>query len=193
MKIQVISGCRYTARMSASGESDAPEPRGLTGDQLAAWRGFVKLAQTLPAVLESQLQQDAKLSFIEYHVLAHLSEQPERRMRMSDLATLASSELSRMSHMVTRLEKRGFVCREPDPRNGRYTQVVLTDAGFAHLAATAPGHAVRVLDVFVDVLTPTELRTLHRISDKVIARIDGEQREAAGDRRAVGTAEALTT
>ncbi|MCS7476962.1 MarR family winged helix-turn-helix transcriptional regulator [Umezawaea endophytica] len=166
--------------MSASGESDAPEPRWLTSDQLAAWRGFVKLAGTLPAVLESQLQQDSKLSFIEYNVLAHLSEQPERRIRMSELAALASAELSRMSHMVTRLEKRGFARREPDPRNGRYTQVILTDAGYTHLAGTAPRHAAQVLDVFIDVLTPDELRTLRRISDKVLARVEGGQRQAEG-------------
>jgi DNA-binding MarR family transcriptional regulator len=193
MKVQVISEAgQYTARMSASGESDVPEPRWLTSDQLAAWRGFMRLLLTLPAALESPLQRDSGLSFIEYHVLAHLSEQPERRLRMSDLAVLASSELSRMSHMVTRLEKRGFVCREPDPRNGRYTQVVLTDAGLAHLVATAPGHVGRVLDVVVDVLAPDELRTLHRISDKVLARIDGERRAAEGDQRTEDAAKVRT-
>ncbi|WNV85534.1 MarR family transcriptional regulator [Umezawaea sp. Da 62-37] len=156
-------------------------PRRLTDDQLAAWRGFVKLVQTLPVVLELQLQQDSKLSFVEYHVLAHLSEQPERRLRMSELAGLAGTELSRLSHMVTRLEKRGFVRREPDPGNGRYTRAILTDAGFAHLADTAPRHAGRVLDMFVDVLDPDELRTLHRISDKVLARVDRE-RSGTGNR-----------
>ncbi|WP_335983286.1 MULTISPECIES: MarR family winged helix-turn-helix transcriptional regulator [Streptomycetaceae] len=158
--------------MSVPGASEASEPRWLTGDQLAAWRGFVKLLQRLPAALESQLQQDARLSFIEYHVLAHLSDQPERRMRMSELAVMANTELSRLSHMVGRLENRGFVRREPDPRNGRYTQAILTDAGHAYLAEAAPGHVARVLDLFVDVLDPDELSTLHRISDKVLARIE---------------------
>ncbi|PRY41266.1 MarR family winged helix-turn-helix transcriptional regulator [Umezawaea tangerina] len=159
--------------MSDSGES---EPRWLAGDQLAAWRAFMRLLQTLPAVLGAQLQRDSKLSFIEYYVLAHLSEQPERRLRMSELAILAGSELSRLSHMVTRLESRGFVRREPDPLNGRYIQAILTDAGHAHLVDSAPGHVGRVLDVFVDVLDPDELRTLHRISDKVHARMEREGR-----------------
>lgn len=160
---------------------EEPEPRWLASDQLAAWRGFVKLVQTLPTVLDSQLQQDSKLSFVEYHVLAHLSEQPERRLRMSELADLAGSELSRLSHMVTRLEKRGFVRREPDPLNGRYTQAVLTDAGLAHLERTAPRHVGQVLDVFIDVLDPEELRTLHRISDKVLTHLN--RAEAKTDRR----------
>ncbi|WP_432045414.1 MarR family winged helix-turn-helix transcriptional regulator [Streptomyces asiaticus] len=148
------------------------EPRRLSDDQLAAWRGFMKLLQRLPAALESQLQQDSKLSFIEYHVLAHLSEQPGRRLRISELAGLANTELSRLSHMIGRLEKRGFVCREPDPHNGRYTQAILTEAGFTYLADAAPGHVSQVLDLFINVLAPDELRTLHRISDKVLARIE---------------------
>ncbi|GAA0702323.1 MarR family transcriptional regulator [Streptomyces malaysiensis subsp. malaysiensis] len=151
------------------------EPRWLDSDQRAAWRGFMKLLQRLPTALESQLQQDSKLSFIEYHVLAHLSDQPGRRMRMSELAVLANTELSRLSHMVGRLEKRGFVRREPDPHNGRYTQAILTEAGYTYLAGAAPGHVARVRDVFIDVLTPDELRTLHRISDKVLARIEHAQ------------------
>ncbi|HYQ63664.1 MarR family winged helix-turn-helix transcriptional regulator [Actinophytocola sp.] len=173
--------------MSAREVSEVTEPRWLTSDQLAAWRGFMKLAQTLPAALDSQLQQDSKLSFIEYYVLAHLSDQPERRMRMSELAVVANTELSRLSHMIGRLEKRGFVCREPDPHSGRYTRAILTDAGFAYLADAAPGHVRRVLGLFVDALDPDELHTLQRISDKVLARIAGEQRAGRADRRAVGT------
>lgn len=148
------------------------EPHWLSGDQLAAWRGFMRLLQRLPAALESQLQQDSKLSFIEYYVLAHLSDQPGHRMRISELAVLANTELSRLSHMINRLEKRGFVRREPDPHNGRYTQAILTEAGFAYLADAAPRHVRHVLDLFIDVVTPDELRTLHRISDKVLARIE---------------------
>ncbi|MEU4896197.1 MarR family transcriptional regulator [Streptomyces sp. NPDC044780] len=161
--------------MSATRESEVREPRWLDSDQRAAWRGFVKLLQRLPTALESQLQQDSKLSFIEYHVLAHLSDQPGRHMRMSELAVLANTELSRLSHMVGRLEKRGFVRREPDPHNGRYTQAILTEAGYAYLAGAAPAHVARVRDVFIDVLTPDELRTLHRISEKVLARIEHAQ------------------
>ena len=159
--------------MPAREQSEVAEPRWLTGDQLAVWRGFMRLVQRLPAALESQLQQDSGLSFIEYHVLAHLSEQPDRRIRMSALADLANTELSRLSHMVGRLEKRGFVHREPDPANGRYTLAVLTDAGQAHLEAAAPRHVARVLDLFADALSADDLRALRRISDTVLSRIDG--------------------
>jgi DNA-binding MarR family transcriptional regulator len=137
----------------------------------------MKLLHRLPAALDWQLQRDSKLSFIEYYVLAGLSEQPGHRMRMSELATLANAELSRLSHMMSRLEKRGFVYREPDPRSGRYTQAVLTEAGYAYLAEAAPAHVRQVLDLFIDVLQPDELQTLRRCSERVIARIDSAQEQ----------------
>ena len=158
--------------MPARAEPEAAEPPWLTADQLAAWRGFMKLLRRLPAALEWQLQRDSQLSFTEYHVLAILSDQSGRRMRMSELAVMVDSELSRLSHMVSRLEKRGFLCREPDPGNGRYTHAILTDAGYAYLEGAAPGHVRRVRELFIDALGPEELQTLRRYCDTVTARID---------------------
>lgn len=132
----------------------------------------------LPAALGAQLQKDADLSYIEYYVLAGLSDQPERRMRMSDLAVLAHSEQSRLSHMISRLERRGFVRREPDPTNGRYTHAILTDAGHAHLVGAAPGHVARVRDLVFDVLDPAELDNLRTAAQKISESIDRrEQRK----------------
>jgi len=78
-------------------------------------------------------------------VLAGLSDQPDHTMRISELAGFTNAELSRLSHLITRLQKRGYVGREPDPNDGRYTNAVLTDAGYNHLAA-APGHVATVLE-----------------------------------------------
>jgi DNA-binding MarR family transcriptional regulator len=154
---------------------DDDRPRWLSPAELQAWRSFTLMLYRLPTALETQLQCEARLSFVEYYVLASLSDQPGRRMRMSSLAVLANSELSRLSHLVSRLEKRGFVRREPDPTNGRYTQAILTDAGYAHLVEAAPGHVARVHDLVFDVLDPAELDALHAISEKIIARIDSGQ------------------
>jgi len=154
------------------GAAEPPEPPWLTADQLAAWRACVRLLRRLPAALEAQLQRDSQLSFMEYSVLALLSDQPRRCMRMSELAATAGLELSRLSHMVGRLEKRGFLCREPDPGNGRYTHAILTDAGYSYLEEAAPGHVRRVRELFIDALGPRELQALRRYSDAVTARID---------------------
>ena len=158
--------------MPAQGEPEAAEPPWLTADQLAAWRAFMKLLRRLPAALDRQLQRDSQLSLAEYYVLALLSDQPGHCMRMSELAATADLELSRLSHMVSRLEKRGFLCREPDPGNGRYTHAILADAGYAYLEGAAPGHVRRVRELFIDALAPQELQTLRRYSDTVTARID---------------------
>ena len=85
--------------------------------------------------LECQLQRDAGLSFVEYHALARLSEQPGNTMRMSELAEVTNASLSRLSHLIKRLELRELVRREPDPRDGRFTNAILTRAGLRLLTA----------------------------------------------------------
>src|ERR1700704_3314059 len=87
----------------------------LTANEEAAWRAFAGVLVRLPWALECQLQRAAGLSFIEYHALAMLSEAPDHTRRMSDLAAVTNASLSRLSHLIKRLEGRGFVRREADP------------------------------------------------------------------------------
>jgi DNA-binding MarR family transcriptional regulator len=140
----------------------------LTADEQAAWRSVVALLIRLPAALDAQLQKDAGISNFEYMVLSSLSEVPDRTLRMSDLAAMASGSLSRLSHVVSRLEARGWVRREPCPGDGRFVNAVLTDDGWAKVVATAPGHVAAVRSLLVDVLTPEQLRALGAISDQVL-------------------------
>src|ERR1700693_822725 len=121
--------------------------RWLSRDQERAWRALASLVHQLRWALECQLERDSDLSFIEYHALARLSEEPARTLRMSELAEVTNASLSRLSHLVTRLEKWGFVRREPDPTDGRYTNASLTAAGYDKLRDSAAAHveAVRQL------------------------------------------------
>jgi DNA-binding MarR family transcriptional regulator len=151
----------------------APEPRWLTEDELEAWRAIAKLLARLPGALEKQLQRDAQLSYLEYHVLAHLSDQPGRATRMCQLAALADAEQSRLSHLVARLERRGFVRREADPADRRANLAILTDAGYAHLVAAAPAHVERVRELVIDALSPEALLAVKDASNRVIAAIEG--------------------
>ncbi|MEV6534939.1 MarR family winged helix-turn-helix transcriptional regulator [Streptomyces sp. NPDC048448] len=148
------------------------QPHWLTSAERETWQQFAMMLHRLPAALGAQLQQDAQLGYIEYYVLAGLSDQPGHRMRMSDLAVLANSEQSRLSHMISRLERRGFVRREPDPVNGRYTQAILTEVGHAHLTEAAPRHVAQVRDLVFDVLDPAELDNLRKAAEKISERID---------------------
>jgi DNA-binding MarR family transcriptional regulator len=179
--------------MPAAEKDETAEPRWLSADQLAAWRALMHMTQLLPTALEFQLQRDSRLSFLEYYVLALLSDQPEHRMRMSALAGQANAELSRLSHLVSRLEKRGILRREPDPDDGRYTLVILTEAGHAYLVEAAPGHVAQVRELFIEALDPEELRVLHRCAEKVVARIgeaasgrDGKSAPERGGKAAAG-------
>jgi DNA-binding MarR family transcriptional regulator len=140
----------------------------LSDEEQAAWRPFVALLFKLPAALDAQLQKDAGISHFEYLVLSSLSEAPGRCLRMSDLAALASGSLSRLSHVVSRLENRGLVRREPCPGDGRYINAVLTDDGWAKVVATAPGHVAAVRALLVDGLTPEQFRDLGAISATVL-------------------------
>jgi DNA-binding MarR family transcriptional regulator len=140
----------------------------LSDEEQAAWRPFVALLFRMPAAIDAQLQKEAGISNFEYMVLSSLSEAPNRTLRMSELAAMASGSLSRLSHVVSRLESRGWVRREACPGDGRFINAVLTDEGWAKVVDTAPGHVAAVRKLLVDVLPPEDLRTLGAISERLL-------------------------
>jgi DNA-binding MarR family transcriptional regulator len=141
----------------------------LTDEQQAAWRPFIALLLRLPAALDAQLQRDAGITNFDYLVLSGLSESPGRTLRMSELAAIANSSLSRLSHVVSRLEAKGWVRREPCPGDGRFINAVLTDEGCQKVADTAPGHVTAVRELLVAPLSQEEFRQLGAISARVLA------------------------
>ncbi|AEV82048.1 MarR family transcriptional regulator [Actinoplanes sp. SE50] len=146
------------------------EPRWLTDEQQAVWRSLVEVLVKVPAALEAQLQRDAGLTHMGYLVMMTLSEDPDRRLPMSHLAKRASASLSRLSHVVARLEERGWVRRERHAGDGRVQLAVLTDEGFAKVAATAPGHAAAVQHLVFDRLTPAQARQLGKLAEALLKR-----------------------
>ena len=154
---------------SGAGE---PDVRWLTAEELDSWLSVVRLMTWLPWSIDQQLQRDSKLGMVEYQVLAMLSGSSDRTMRMSSLAEVTNASLSRLSRVVTRLERRGLVQRESDPTDGRFTNAILTEDGFQTLGEAAPGHVSLVRSLVVDVLSPEQLRRLGRDADRIMARID---------------------
>lgn len=138
----------------------------LTPPEKEAWTGLAALMLMLPGRLDSALRE-VELTLFEYLVLSHVSEAPDRRIRMSELAFLANGSLSRLSNVVRRFEQRGWVARSPDPDDGRYTLAHLTNEGFRLVAEAAPVHMRSVRRLVLDRLTPTDLRALTRIADKL--------------------------
>jgi DNA-binding MarR family transcriptional regulator len=144
----------------------------LDDEQQTAWRSFATMLTKLRWAMECQLERDAGLSFIEYHAMARLSEEPAHTLRMSELATVTNASLSRLSHLVKRLEAWGFVRRETDPVDGRFTLAVLTEAGYSKLVASAPAHVAAVRALVIDEFDAVELARLLDASERIIARIE---------------------
>ncbi|MFE3991986.1 MarR family winged helix-turn-helix transcriptional regulator [Streptomyces goshikiensis] len=151
---------------------DAHEPRWLNAEERQTWLSLAAMVINLSNALDAQLQRDAQISHFEYQVLASLSEASAHTMRMSELAVLTNGSLSRLSHVVKRLEKQGWVRRTPDPDNGRYTLAVLTETGWEKVVATAPNHVEEVRRLVLDPLTQAQQRTLRTIGHRVNQAID---------------------
>jgi DNA-binding MarR family transcriptional regulator len=152
--------------------SDPHEGLWLDAGELSAWLSVVRLITRLPWAIDGRLQRDADLSMVEYMTMAMLAKTPAWTLRMSDLAEDASVSLSRLSHMVRRLEARGFVRREPDPYDGRFTNAVLLPAGMRKMQEAAPAHVAFVRHLVVDNLSPERLRRLGQDAQKIVQRID---------------------
>jgi DNA-binding MarR family transcriptional regulator len=147
-------------------------PKWLSAEEQRVWRGYLRATRLVDVALDAQLQAEAGMPHAYYEILVWLSESPQRSSRMSELAAATNSSPSRLSHAVARLEERGWVRREPCPSDRRGQVAVLTDDGFAALAAAAPGHVARVRSAIIDALTPDQLRQLGAICDRISAALE---------------------
>ncbi|GAA3866226.1 MarR family winged helix-turn-helix transcriptional regulator [Streptomyces sedi] len=147
-------------------------PRWLTPEQKAAWDSFIRMQETLIGRLTRQLHVDSRMSASDFIVLASLTERGGGRMRFLDLAKSVEWEKSRMSHQVGRMAKRGLVAREECPDDGRGWFIVATPAGYRAIEEAAPMHVAHVRRLFVEALSPEELDTLARISQRVLTHME---------------------
>jgi len=156
------------------------EPRWLSPDELRSWIRFTAVLELLPGVLDSQLQRDASLTHFDYFVLAMLSEAPDRTLRMTALAARTNATLSRLSHVVSRLENRGYVERRASEQDRRATDTIMTEAGWQKLVETAPGHLETVRAHVIDALTPEQIASLGEIAGQLLLRLDPTGRMTSG-------------
>lgn len=153
-----------------------PQPHWLNDEEMETWHALAGVLIRLPGALDTQLQRDSGISHVEYQVMAMLSQTSERTLRMSELAGYTGSSLSRLSHLVKRLEKSDWVRRTPDPTDGRYTLAILTDAGYAKVVGTAPGHAEAVRRFVFDPLTKVQQRQLRDIGRRIWQTVEPDDR-----------------
>jgi len=136
----------------------------LSDDEQQSWRAFIAVLSLLPDRLGRDLGADSGLSMADYDILVRLSDQPDRRIRMSDLADQTLSSRSRLSHQIDRMVKAGLVERESCDTDRRGMFAVLTEHGYDALVAAAPAHVASVRNHLVDVLGAEEFAALGRIS-----------------------------
>ena len=149
--------------------ASAEQPRWLTSTERDAWMNLVQLLMLMPTALDQQLREDAGITHAYYQILAALSGEPDRSIRMTRLARLTGTTTTRLSHAVTTLEQRGWVERHPCPDDKRGQIAQLTDAGMAVLRAAAPGHVTEVRRLIFDQLTAQDVRHLRDITAKLVA------------------------
>ncbi|MFC4070343.1 MarR family winged helix-turn-helix transcriptional regulator [Actinoplanes subglobosus] len=150
------------------------DPHWLSDTEMGAWLNLAQILMLMPTALDQQLREDAALPHTHYHILSALSSRPERAMRMTELARQAGTTTTRLSHAVSTLEQRGWVARRACPTDKRGQIAHLTDAGFAVLAAAAPGHVTEVRRLVFDHLSDEDVVRLRAITAKLLPTLTGD-------------------
>ncbi|MFG2246773.1 MarR family winged helix-turn-helix transcriptional regulator [Spirillospora sp. NPDC048823] len=156
------------------------EPRWLTPAEDRAWRGYRRLSLLLDRQLAGDLAADSGLSEADYDVLSNLSETPGARMRLTDLAAHMRWSPSRLSHHVTRMQRRGLVARDTSPADGRAAVIVLTGEGRRTIEEAAPRHVASVRRHLIDLLTPEQVDALAAMTDTVVAHLVDVESQRSG-------------
>ncbi|GAB1641736.1 MarR family winged helix-turn-helix transcriptional regulator [Krasilnikovia sp. MM14-A1259] len=146
-----------------------PEP--LTDAQQVCWRAYIESSWALHTRLEEELRAATGLSMADYHVLVALSEAPDHRLRMGQLAGRLVFSPSRLTYQIASMAKRGLVRKQSCPQDGRGQEAVLTDAGLAALTAAAPLHLATVRDTFIDDLDDAEIAALTGVFGRLGPRL----------------------
>ena len=146
--------------------------RWLNPAERQAWLALYAVATMLPGTLDADLNRRAKITLFDYHVLAMLSEAEDRTLPMSDLAARSNASLSRLSHVVTKLEARDWVRRSQSTRDLRVTTASITPEGLANLQELALEHVEHVRRLIFDGLDEQDVADLERVGRKILARLD---------------------
>jgi len=145
--------------------------RWLTEEEQRAWRGLVRMTSQLNARGNRQLQDEYGISLADYEVLVVLSEAPEGRLRVFEVADALAWEQSRVSHQLARMQRRGLIAREDCASDARAAFAVLTAAGRAAIERAAPAHVELVRHLVFDGLSHDQVTALTEVTTLVLDRL----------------------
>jgi DNA-binding MarR family transcriptional regulator len=146
--------------------------RWLTADEQRAWRAYLRAGSLLTARLNRMLQADCGLSLPEYEVLVQLSEAPRGKLRPFQLGLALDWEQSRLSHMLSRMGRRGFVVRQDCAGDRRGAEVALTAAGRAAIESAAPGHVAAVRRLVFDQMDSEQAVAFGQVFEAILAGLE---------------------
>lgn len=146
--------------------------RWLNPAERQAWLALYAVATMLPGTLDAELNRRARITLFDYHVLAMLSEAEDRTLPMSELAGRSNASLSRLSHVVSKLEARGWVQRSQSTRDLRVTTASITPEGLATLEDLSLEHVEHVRQLVFEGLDEQDVADLERVGKKILARLD---------------------
>lgn len=145
-----------------------PEPDAFTPEEFHAWRGLIRLREYAMREIDRRLHEHGDLSLADYGVLITLVTAPQLKLRMSDLGARRMLTPSGITRVVTRLEERGLVRREPDPADGRASLAALTKPGLEALRRAQVVHHATVRELYLGRLTRKELNRLAQLFEKAL-------------------------
>lgn len=156
------------------GGAEEPFAGWLDEEELRAWRGLQLMQNQLSAALGRELIEASGLSYVDYLVLAALTDRPDGRMRAFELGRQLGWEKSRVSHHISRMCDRGLVERQKCSEDRRGAHIAVTKLGRKAIESAAPAHVTSVRRRFLDRLSRQQVRTLAEISGTVLAGLAGE-------------------
>jgi len=151
----------------------------LTADEQRAWRAYLRAGALLTARLNRELQVDSGLSLAEYEVLVQLSEAADGKLRPFQLGQALDWEQSRLSHLLTRMARRGLVARQDCPGDRRGAEVVLTRLGRVTIESAAPGHVTAVRRLVFDQMDSAQAAAFGQAFEAILAAL-GQQLRYGG-------------
>ena len=139
----------------------------LDRDELAAWRGMLRIHAHVTHELDAELTRLHGLPLSSYEVLLYLADAPDGRMRMSELADSVLLSRSGLTRLVDRLERDALLERERCEEDARGYFAAITDKGRTLFDEARRTHLAGVRERFVSRLSREDLRTLGDLWEKV--------------------------
>ena len=156
----------YAVYLSES--TNYPEPSPFSPAEFDAWRGLIRLRESVMREIDRRLREAGEISLEDYGVLVTLVGRPEMQLRMSDLGAQRMLTPSGITRAVERLEARGLVSRVRDPNDGRATLAALTPAGVRALRRAQNVHHAAVRELYLGRLSERDQRQLARLFEKAL-------------------------